>query len=116
VKRIARLSATLAAGMAMPAMAASPSVLRAQALSGQVAASIGRGAAAPSRATPPPAAAPVAQAGPAAPVTINIYAAANQRPQDIAAEVKRVLEEERRRPRGPGSGASFADAPDWGDA
>jgi len=48
------------------------------------------------------------------PITIQIYATPQQRPQDIAEEVRRVLAAERRRD-SASRNASFADAPDWDD-
>ncbi|HEY0624660.1 phage tail tape measure protein [Sphingomonas sp.] len=87
-------------------------------LAGELGAAMALGAAAPAIAgggmsgNAGGAANPSAQAMATAPITIQIFATPDQRPKDIAEEVRRILDEERRRK--PGTGGSFADAPDWG--
>jgi TP901 family phage tail tape measure protein len=108
VRRIAGLSAALVAGMSAPSIA--PTV----ALSGEVASVIAP--ATPTRGAGAPAA--QGRAGSAVGqgdvITIQVFATKEQRPSDIAEEVRRVLAAERRR-EASNRNASFADFPDWDD-
>jgi TP901 family phage tail tape measure protein len=103
IRRLDRLSkeigAAMAVGIAAPAIAATPVPSGAPASGARAAASSGVAAsgAAGGRAS-------------AAPVTINIYPAPGQSAKEIAEEVRRQLDYQRRK---PGGGGSFADVPDW---
>lgn len=105
IRRLDRLSkdigAAMAVGIATPAIAASPVPAGAPGANTQASAAQA-GAAGGGAAGARPS---------AAPVTINIYPAPGQSAKDIAEEVRRQLEDERRRK--PGGGGSFADTPDW---